>query len=61
MEQVQDLLVGAMARLLGKSEDTVRDLERRGIIQSRRDSANRRIFSPEQAERARQHYANKRT
>lgn len=60
MEQVKDLLVGAMARGLGKSEDTVRDLERQGVIQSRRDSANRRIFSPEQLERAKAHYANKR-
>jgi DNA-binding transcriptional MerR regulator len=57
MEQTQDLLVGAMAQALGKSVDTIRDLERRGIITSRRDSANRRIFGRDQLKRAKAHYA----
>lgn len=56
-QQVTDLLIGTVARELNRSVDTVRELERRGIIQSRRDSANRRIFSPEQLERAKAHYA----
>ncbi len=59
MEQVQDLTVGGVAKALDKSVDTVRELERRGIIQSRRDSANRRIFSLEQLARAQAHYARK--
>jgi DNA-binding transcriptional MerR regulator len=57
---VVDLLVGAMARALGKSEDTIRDLERRGVIRARRDSAGRRIFRPDQLNRAREHYNKRR-
>jgi DNA-binding transcriptional MerR regulator len=57
MEQVQDLTAGGMAKELDKSVDTVRELERRGIIQSRRDSSNRRLFGRDQLERARAHYA----
>jgi DNA-binding transcriptional MerR regulator len=57
MEQVQHLTAGGMAQALGKSVDTVRELERRGIIQSRRDSTNRRIFNLEQLARAQAHYA----
>jgi DNA-binding transcriptional MerR regulator len=57
MEQVQDLTAGGMAKELDKSVDTIRELERRGIIQSRRDSSNRRLFSREELERAKAHYA----
>jgi DNA-binding transcriptional MerR regulator len=48
--------VTALARIIGRSEDTVRDLERRGIIEAVRDSANRRQFAPDQAARALAHY-----
>ena len=51
------LLVGAMARELDRSVDTIRALEARGVIQSKRDSANRRIFGRDQLERAKAHYA----
>jgi DNA-binding transcriptional MerR regulator len=59
MDEVQDLTAGGMAKAINRSIDTVRELERRGIIQSRRDSANRRIFSLEQLARAQAHYARK--
>ena len=48
--------VGALARLIGKSEDTVRDLERRGVIVALRDSAGRRQFTADQVRRALDHY-----
>jgi DNA-binding transcriptional MerR regulator len=53
------LSVSAMARLVGKSEETIRDLDRRGVIKAQRDSANRRQFSPEQVEAARAYYASR--
>ena len=57
MEDKQLKTVGGMARAIGKGEDTVRDLERRGIIKSIRDSSNRRLFDPEQVAVARAYYA----
>jgi DNA-binding transcriptional MerR regulator len=48
--------VGAMARSLGKGEETIRDLEKRGVITAIRDSANRRLFTQDQLRRAREHY-----
>jgi DNA-binding transcriptional MerR regulator len=53
---IPTLGVTALARIIGRSEDTVRDLERRGVIEAVRDSANRRQFTAEQAERALAHY-----
>ena len=57
-EQSEQQLIGVtkFARLLGKSEDTVRELERRGIIAAVRDSANRRQFNASQVTRALAHY-----
>ena len=57
MEQTEDLTVGAMAKGLDKCVDTVRELDRRGVIQSRRDSTNRRIYGRDQLDRALAHYA----
>jgi tellurite resistance protein len=48
--------VGALARIIGKNEDTVRDLERRGVISAVRDSANRRQFTPDQVQAALAYY-----
>jgi DNA-binding transcriptional MerR regulator len=48
--------VSTLARLIGKSEDTIRYLERRGIIHAVRDSANRRQFNEDQVTRALAHY-----
>jgi DNA-binding transcriptional MerR regulator len=48
--------VGAMARLFDKGEDTIRELERRGVITAIRDSANRRLFNEDQVRRLREHY-----
>ena len=57
-EQNHEQLIGVtmFARLLGRSEDTIRDLERRGIIAAVRDSANRRQFTADQIQRAMRHY-----
>ena len=54
----QEQLIGVtkLARIVGKSEDTIRDLERRGIIHAVRDSANRRQFNADQILRALTHY-----
>ena len=48
--------VATFARIIGKSEDTIRELERRGIITAVRDSANRRQFNAAQIARALEHY-----
>ena len=55
-ENQATLGVGAMARALGKSEETVRELEKRGVITAVRDSTNRRLFTAEQLRLAREHY-----
>jgi DNA-binding transcriptional MerR regulator len=49
--------VTKIARIVGKSEDTIRDLERRGIITAVRDSANRRQFNADQVSVILAHYA----
>jgi DNA-binding transcriptional MerR regulator len=49
--------VTSLARIVGVSEDTIRDLDRRGIIRAVRDSANRRQFSLDQVPLALAHYA----
>ena len=49
--------VTKLARIARKSEDTIRDLERRGIIEAVRDSANRRQFNSDQVRRVLAHYA----
>lgn len=54
------LTTGGMARAIQRSEDTVRELERRGIIRSCRDSSNRRIFDPDQVQAALDYYRTKR-
>jgi excisionase family DNA binding protein len=47
--------VGALARKVGVSEDTIRDWDRRGIIRAVRDSGNRRQFTDEQVRAALKH------
>lgn len=38
------LTTSTVARKLGLAENTIRSLERRGILSATRDSANRRLF-----------------
>jgi len=40
------LHIGAAAKRAGCSTETLRNYVRRGLIPDRRDSANRRIFTP---------------
>lgn len=58
-EQISGQMIGItmLARIVGKSEDTIRYLERRGIICAVRDSANRRHFDVDQVQRLRDYYA----
>lgn len=46
--------VSAVARRLGVSEDTVRRWDSASCIKAARDSAGRRVFTPEQIEKLRQ-------
>ena len=48
--------VSMLARIVSRSEDTIRDLERRGVITATRDSANRRQFGADQVLRIQEHY-----
>ncbi len=45
--------IGDIARALGVSRDTIRRLERRGLITAERDWAGHRRFSPTDLERVR--------
>jgi excisionase family DNA binding protein len=45
MNQIEDLLVSEVARLLDCSSDKVRDLERRGVLRARRTGGGVRVFS----------------
>ena len=49
--------VSVAARSLEISEDTVRNLERAGVVKAVRDSAGRRQFTVEQIEILRRHIA----
>lgn len=49
--------VSTVARALGVSEGTVRNLAKRGILNPVRDSAGRRLFSPADVEAGRRHLA----
>jgi hypothetical protein len=56
-QNVEMIGVTAFARAIGKSEDTVRELERKKVIEAQRDSANRRQFGHSQIAIARAYYA----
>jgi DNA-binding transcriptional MerR regulator len=52
--------ISSAARHIGCAEDTVRDLDRRGIIKPRRDSAGRRQLTDKDIETARAYLSSKR-
>jgi DNA-binding transcriptional MerR regulator len=53
--QVKDLGISAAARLSGCAENTLRELERRGVVHPIRDSAGRRLFGNDDIAAARRH------
>jgi DNA-binding transcriptional MerR regulator len=48
--------ISAFARLCGRSEATIRNLDQRGIIKADRDTGNRRVFSDRDLELVREYY-----
>jgi DNA-binding transcriptional MerR regulator len=48
------ILIGDAAQLSGLSRMTLRRLDRRGVVQPRRDLANRRVYAPIDIEKLRQ-------
>ena len=61
VEHIHGFGISASARQLGCAESTVRDLERRGVISPRRDSAGRRQLSQADLDVAREYLARPRT
>lgn len=47
--------ISEAARRIGCCEDTLRDYDKKGIVQPARDSAGRRIFSEDDLKAARQY------
>jgi DNA-binding transcriptional MerR regulator len=43
--------IGAAAEGMGRSVDTLREWDRRGLLRARRDSSGRRIYTAEDIER----------
>jgi DNA-binding transcriptional MerR regulator len=43
--------IGEVARLIGRSVDTIKRWERDGLVTAKRDHLNRRVFTKEQIER----------
>jgi DNA-binding transcriptional MerR regulator len=54
MTEPKVLTVSAFARAVGIPENTLRDYADRGLIPVQRDSANRRVFSAADVQRARE-------
>ena len=49
--------VGSLAKAVGLSQSTIKNLELRGVLNPQRDEAGRRIFFEKDLEKIQKHYA----